>query len=69
MTKDDYVANIIESLDGLTRAVHWLQRSLRICSEMTMDDDLEEEDYDALETLTSRYARVSDIIVQKGVGG
>ncbi len=43
----------------------WLRRSLDKCAQLPLDDDLTDEQYDALEALTSRYARASDIVFQR----
>ena len=65
MTQQDYVALLQEALVRLEEAERWLRRSYGLCREMDVEESLEEEEYDALETLTSRFARVSDMLLQK----
>ena len=65
MTQQDYLSVLREALDRLEDAERWLRRSYRMCREVDVEDALSEEDYDALETLTSRFARVSDMLLQK----
>lgn len=65
MKQTDIILNLFDTIDLLDNAVHWLQRSFTICSGVGVKENYTEEEYDALETLTSRFARVSDIIIQK----
>lgn len=65
MTQDDYICNLSENLDNLNQALNWLKRSLGVCSALDPAADLTEEQFDAFEAFTSRYARVSDMIIQK----
>ncbi len=46
-------------------AVRWLERSYGICTRIGVKSDYMDEEYDAFETLTSRYARAIDLIVRK----
>lgn len=65
MTNDDYVQNLLRDLDILARSLYWLRRSYAICEKIGVKSEYAEEEFDAIETLTSRYARTSDIIIQK----
>jgi hypothetical protein len=65
VTERDYVALLQEALNRLDDAERWLRRSYRLCEGMEVEGSLEEEDFDRLETLTSRFARVSDMLLQK----
>ncbi len=65
MKQNDIVLNLFDTISLLDNAVHWLQRSFTICSGVGVKENYTEEEYDDLETLTSRFARVSDIIIQK----
>ena len=65
MTQRDYVLLLQESLARLDSAERWLQRSYSLCRDIDFTEELAEEQYDALETLTSRFARVSDMVLQK----
>ncbi|MCP4268007.1 MAG: hypothetical protein GY777_20960 [Candidatus Brocadiaceae bacterium] len=46
-------------------AISWLKRSVGICNKIGIKEDYEDEEYDAFETLSSRYARAIDLIVRK----
>lgn len=65
MTQDDYVQNLALDLDLLEKSLQWLKRSYDICSVFGGKAAFSPEEYDAVETLTSRYARTSDILIQK----
>ena len=65
MTQNEYVQNLSHDLDLLEKSLFWLQRSYDICSAFTGKEVFAPEEYDAVETLTSRYARTSDILIQK----
>lgn len=49
----------------LDNSIHWLKRSYSICSKIGIKDSYTEEEFDKFETLSGRFARVSDIIMQK----
>jgi len=65
MTNADYALNLFRDLELLDKSLHWLRRSFAICSEIGMKSEFTEEEYDAIETLTGRYARTSDLLIQK----
>lgn len=65
MTQDDYVENLAQDLELLEKSLLWLKRSYDICSAFGDKTAFSPEEYDAVETLTSRYARTSDILIQK----
>ena len=65
MTQNDYICNLSENLETLDQAIRWLKRSLTVCSDTDLVGDLTEEQVDAFEAFTGRYARVSDMIIQK----
>jgi len=54
-----------ENLAAMESAIRWLQRSLGICTAIGVKPDYAPEEYDAFETLTSRYARAIDLIIRK----
>jgi hypothetical protein len=65
MTQNEYVENLFEVLDQLDDALSWLERSHAICKEIGIKEKFKAEEYDAFETLTSRFARISDMVIQK----
>lgn len=56
---------LAEARQDLVHALAWLQRSHEQCTPLRRKQELLAEDYDAFEALTSRFARVSDILLQK----
>ncbi|GAB6057128.1 hypothetical protein [Desulfonatronum parangueonense] len=56
---------LAEAREDLVHALAWLQRSHEQCTALRQKQELLAEDYDAFEALTSRFARVSDILLQK----
>ena len=65
MTNNDYFQNLTLDLDILDKSLYWLRRSYAICTKIGVKPAYSDEECDAIETLTSRYARTSDIIIQK----
>lgn len=65
MTGEDQLKNLALDLDLLEKSLYWLRRSYGICTSFGVTTGYTEEQLDAIETLTSRYARTSDIIIQK----
>jgi uncharacterized protein YutE (UPF0331/DUF86 family) len=58
-------ALLIQNIDTLRDALRWLARSYERCKDIKIDKELTEEDFDAFENLTSRYARTLDILINK----
>ena len=65
MTGNDYLQNLSRDLDVLEKSLYWLRRSFGICTKIGVKPAYSDDELDAIETLTSRYARTSDIIIQK----
>jgi hypothetical protein len=65
MNTKAYVDNLFDCLEELAHADHWLQRSFSKCARFKADHTLNDEQYDDLEAFTSRFARASDLLVQK----
>ncbi|MFC1616678.1 HepT-like ribonuclease domain-containing protein [Candidatus Margulisiibacteriota bacterium] len=65
MKTKDLKLNLIENLNALEKSIQWLNRSYNICKEIGIKEEYTEEEFDAFETLTGRYARVTDLIIQK----
>ena len=64
--KQEEAVNILkENISALRDALIWLERSFKICTKIGPKENYDEEEFDHLENLASRYARVSDIIYQK----
>lgn len=65
MTQKEAINILKENLLILFDALKWLVRSYKICEEIGIKENYKEEEYDSLETLASRFTRVSDILLQK----
>jgi uncharacterized protein YutE (UPF0331/DUF86 family) len=65
MAQEDYIEKLFEDLEELDNALHWLKRSYGICEKIGIKEEYKEEEFDAFETLTSRFARLSDMLIQK----
>ena len=65
MTQSEYSDLLKQSLKKLEEAEKWLDRSYTICKNIDMSSNLKDGEFDALETLTSRFSRASDMILQK----
>lgn len=59
------VENLSHQLRVLERARVWLERSLSQCAGTDPLRGLREDEFDALEALASRYARVVDLLINK----
>ena len=64
MSRKDQILILDENATSLEDAVKWLRRSLTICKDFDTRD-LSPEGMDAFEGLTSRFARVCDILFNK----
>jgi hypothetical protein len=65
MTQKDYIEKLFEDLEELEDALYWLKRSYNICRNIGIKPKYKEEEFDAFETLTGRFARFSDMLIQK----
>jgi len=65
MIRDYYIENLADTLRLLDEGNYRLNRSYQICEKIGLQKQYTDEEYDAFEALTSRYARVSDMILQK----
>ncbi len=65
MTQHEHVANLIEIKAECERAGQWLKRSFEQCDGINFSCELKPEALDVLEALTSRFARLSDLLLQK----
>ncbi len=65
MKQQKYIDNLKESLDFLNDSLQWLERSFTKCSAIGIKKDLTKDEYDEFENLASRFARTSDILIQK----
>jgi hypothetical protein len=63
------MSNLLEvmknELKELEKANHILQYSYKKCSLIGLRDDLTNDELESFEALTSRFARLSDLIIQK----
>ena len=54
-----------QELDLLTNSAQVLQRSYDICKEIGIKEEYDFDEHDRFEALTARFARTSDIFIQK----
>jgi hypothetical protein len=66
MMQRDYILILHDTLKDLDESRHWLKRSYDICKAIGIKDGYSEDEFDGFETLTGRFARTCDMIVQKG---
>lgn len=64
MKHREHAQALSETLLQLDEGARWLRRSLVRCRKAVTKRELTPADFDAFEALTSRYARVSDMILQ-----
>jgi hypothetical protein len=65
MNRGDVTENLFEVLKELENADYWLRRSWDKCRPITPESGLSDPQYDDLEAFTSRFARASDLLLQK----
>jgi hypothetical protein len=65
VTQRLHLENLAATRSELQEALGWLRRSHDRCRPLGGKEDWSEEDFDAFEALTSRFARVSDMLLQK----
>ncbi len=65
MKHTDTLENLFVVLKELENAERWLSRSREKCQSINHENGLSEEQYDDLEAFTSRFARASDLLLQK----
>lgn len=66
MSQRDTMAHLLDTIRSYQSALRWLRRSYERCRATEFRDNaLSEEDCDALEALTGRFARASDILIQQ----
>ena len=65
MNNRDYQQLLREALATLSESLRWLKRSCSICVKIGIKEEYLEEEFDAFETFTGRFARTVDIILQK----
>ncbi len=62
----DYILILHDTLKDLDESRRWLQRSYDICRAIGSKDEYRDDEFDAFETLTGRFARTCDMVIQKG---
>ena len=65
MNQEDYINNLSDTLKTLDNSLYHLKRSYNICSSIGAKKEYSDDEFDSFETLTSRYARMIDIVIQK----
>ena len=65
MKKSNYRVLLKQNLEQLEKSMAWLRRSYEIGRKIGIKSEYSEEEFDALETLVSRFARTTDLIIHK----
>lgn len=65
MSRLSSVEFLRQAVEQLSDASKWLKRSYGQCQNFDLEQALSAEQYDALENLSSRFARVTDILINK----
>ena len=65
MKNDTQLKILFENKESFEESVRWLKRSYTICKNQFDLKDLPDEGFDAFESLTSRFARTTDILFNK----
>ena len=63
--KKTSVENLLACKEQLQGGLKWLERSHSQCSSIALDGKFSDDDFDKLENLTSRFARVTDLLINK----
>ncbi|GHV90885.1 hypothetical protein AGMMS50268_13880 [Spirochaetia bacterium] len=53
------------NLEHLAASLNWLRRSFDICVKIGLKAEYQEDEFDQFENLTSRYARTTDLLINK----
>lgn len=65
MKQNDYILSLKNTIRQLDDSLRWLERSYKICMQFGIKDTYSDDEFDAIETLTSRYARTMDLVVNR----
>ena len=63
--KKTSVENLLACKEQLQGSLKWLARSLSQCSSIELNGKFTDDDFDKFENLTSRFARVTDLLINK----
>ena len=63
--KSTALENLNACKKQLQGAIKWLNRSYLQCQELSLEKKFSDDDFDKLENLTSRFARVTDLLINK----
>ena len=59
------IENLRHCQEQLQGALKWLNRSYQQCQNIAVEGNFSDDDFDKLENLTSRFARVTDLLINK----
>ena len=63
--KSTALENLNACKKQLQGAIKWLNRSYLQCQELSLEKKFSDDDFDKLENLTSRFAKVTDLLITK----
>ncbi len=63
--RSETLAVLKANLEGLRKSIQWLRRSYERCLSIGVRENYAEDEFDAFENLAGRFARATDLIVNK----
>ncbi len=61
----ELIKSLLDLADLLNESNNWLKHSYDLCKKIGIKNKYSQEEFDVFETLTSRFSRTSDMILQK----
>jgi uncharacterized protein YutE (UPF0331/DUF86 family) len=62
---DAILETLMANLKNLAASLSWLRRSFDRCVKIGIKTEYQEDEFDQFENLTSRYARTTDLLINK----
>ncbi|WP_293446030.1 hypothetical protein [Persephonella sp.] len=69
MTREETIKIFCENLDLLEKNLKWLKKSYEKAKNIDLNKELSEEDLEVFETLSNRFGRTIDILINKILRG
>ncbi|MGE5342622.1 MAG: hypothetical protein ACM3SY_14200 [Candidatus Omnitrophota bacterium] len=69
MKEEKYFKPIFENIEEIDEPMYWLKRSYGICQRIGIKEKYADDEFDAFETLTFRFVRLSGILLSIIVNG
>ncbi|WP_010257084.1 HepT-like ribonuclease domain-containing protein [Treponema primitia] len=62
---DAAIRTLMANLENLAASLNWLRRSFTSCDKIGIKTTYTEDEFDQFENLSSRYARTTDLLINK----